>query len=490
VDELKKLIADEKALLVRETCGYDTLVQARETERRQLLLETMYGAAYTWGSGVVLTPKQRRQHTHIIGSTQFGKSKFIEHNIRKDILDGTGLLLIDPDGSLFRNVLEFCAHKNIRKVCVIDPNPGGPNPHYVSYNPLKKQPDENYQSCANRVMDAVVTAWHETLDKLPTFQKYVPAIFQLLARTDMTLAEVPDFLYKETTTLRSSILVNVFGQLEDEGSSISPLKTLLGLYQQSVSTVNKELMSAQNRLLNFTTNPNLTNILGQGDNTISIPDLVKQGFVILVNLNPSRWPDTIHLPLILGTLVLNEVMEVDSEKPFHVYIDEVGYFATEKLKTFLSLKLKRNLVLHLAHQYIGQLKQADISKAVFNCTSNKIVFKIPDADDLSYIGKTIFGRADQEVIDYLRGLKEQWAVMSIFGDEPKLAQVPTVQPIPAVNVDDYLNSLYTEYKGWYSTEDQAIELHNIRITRMLGPQPVNPPSEKKPEPPLEFRKKQ
>ena len=59
------------------------------------------------GKPVTLSREQRATHLYCVGSTGTGKSKFLEHLIRQDILNWrestSGLLLIDPHGSSPRN---------------------------------------------------------------------------------------------------------------------------------------------------------------------------------------------------------------------------------------------------------------------------------------------------------------------------------------------------------------------------------------------------
>ncbi len=59
------------------------------------------------GTGeLTLEPSQRDKHLYVCGATGVGKSKFLEHLIRQDIVSqydsGSGLLLLDPHGELLR----------------------------------------------------------------------------------------------------------------------------------------------------------------------------------------------------------------------------------------------------------------------------------------------------------------------------------------------------------------------------------------------------
>jgi hypothetical protein len=72
---------------------------------------------------VYISEEERYLNFHLLGAPGEGKSKFLEYHIRRDIEMDTGLCLIDPSekGDTARNVLNYCAQINYKKVIVIDP---------------------------------------------------------------------------------------------------------------------------------------------------------------------------------------------------------------------------------------------------------------------------------------------------------------------------------------------------------------------------------
>src|SRR5437762_2979656 len=76
---------------------------------------------------IKLTPEMRREtHFHILGGSGTGKSGLLEHLTRQDIRAGHGLCVIDRHGTLFENILKWCASLEIgvdgdhRELIVID----------------------------------------------------------------------------------------------------------------------------------------------------------------------------------------------------------------------------------------------------------------------------------------------------------------------------------------------------------------------------------
>ena len=51
---------------------------------------------------------------HIIGASGEGKSKFMEHLIRQDIINNNGLCLIDPHGYLYNDIVRWCESNAFR----------------------------------------------------------------------------------------------------------------------------------------------------------------------------------------------------------------------------------------------------------------------------------------------------------------------------------------------------------------------------------------
>ena len=67
----------------------------------------------------------RDKHLYVVGGTGTGKTKFLEHLIRQDIISWRkskcGLLLLDPHGSLYDSLIQWLTWNNIdRPIIPID----------------------------------------------------------------------------------------------------------------------------------------------------------------------------------------------------------------------------------------------------------------------------------------------------------------------------------------------------------------------------------
>src|SRR2546430_10370852 len=90
------------------------------------------------GRPIRLSPEDRRTHMHIIGSSGSGKSKFLEWMIRGDLSNRQGFCLIDPHGTLYNDVLNYCAHHvTDREIILL--NLSSPD-SIIGFNPFRKSP--------------------------------------------------------------------------------------------------------------------------------------------------------------------------------------------------------------------------------------------------------------------------------------------------------------------------------------------------------------
>ena len=70
-----------------------------------------------------LSAEERAAHMYIVGSSGSGKSKLLEWMIREDIRNHQPLMLVDPHGELYDNVVAWCGYKGYsasRNIVLLD----------------------------------------------------------------------------------------------------------------------------------------------------------------------------------------------------------------------------------------------------------------------------------------------------------------------------------------------------------------------------------
>ncbi|HCP80399.1 MAG TPA: hypothetical protein DIT67_01965, partial [Octadecabacter sp.] len=87
------------------------------------------------GQAVMLPKGNRDTHMQVIGSSGSGKSYFLEHLIRRDIVSGRGVCVIDPHGELYDNLVNWMIRSDIRthQLHLINLSDSD---HAVGFNPL------------------------------------------------------------------------------------------------------------------------------------------------------------------------------------------------------------------------------------------------------------------------------------------------------------------------------------------------------------------
>src|SRR5271170_5827444 len=71
------------------------------------------------GKPLILPASARERHLYVCGGTGVGKSKFLEHCVRQDIVNWTdsrsGLILLDPHGLVYANTMAWLARSGLKR---------------------------------------------------------------------------------------------------------------------------------------------------------------------------------------------------------------------------------------------------------------------------------------------------------------------------------------------------------------------------------------
>ncbi|MBA4183477.1 MAG: hypothetical protein H0X49_05620 [Acidobacteria bacterium] len=119
------------------------------------------------GQPLRIEPAKRVYHHHVIGSSGGGKSKFLEALMRGDLLGGQGFCLIDPHGTLYSDVLKFCAYRVLNREIILL-NLSEPK-HIVGFNFFTKEKTGKTNVQVDNLIAATLHAWNaKNSDATPT----------------------------------------------------------------------------------------------------------------------------------------------------------------------------------------------------------------------------------------------------------------------------------------------------------------------------------
>src|SRR5882724_9607781 len=111
------------------------------------------------GRPIRIDPEDRKIHTHVIGASGGGKSKFLEWMIRGDLQNRQGFALLDPHGNLYNDVVKFCARfpANVSKNIILLNLSAGDS--IVGFNPFRKATDSSVSVQVDNRITATMHAW-------------------------------------------------------------------------------------------------------------------------------------------------------------------------------------------------------------------------------------------------------------------------------------------------------------------------------------------
>ena len=336
---------------------------------------------------------------HVLGASGRGKSKFLEHLIRQDILAGEGLCLIDPHGYLYHDLIRWCETKGFldrRPIVLFDPTADGWS---FGFNPLNfaaTNGDELSYS-VDCMVRACAQVWGgEDTTKTPLLKRCLRSIFHVLAEHRLTLVEAVDLVAAEDSNGVRRFLTH---RVEDP-----VIRAQWDSFNDMQPTEFRETFaSTSNRLLEFLAAGLIRTMIGQRLSVIDFSRLMDDGGILLVNLAASGRLSDDNARL-LGTLLVNDLFlkarrRPPKSRPFYLYIDECALFINEDVGRILDEGRKFGLHLILAHQHLSQLRAAGerVYSAVMTNAQTKVVFGGLTPEDARTMAELVFiGEHDLE----------------------------------------------------------------------------------------------
>ena len=344
------------------------------------------------GGSVVLTPEERSRHVQVLGASGTGKSKLLESLIRQDILNGRGLCLIDPHGTLADPIMAWCASRQLgsRRIHYIEP---GDSSWIAAFNPLRLDCGTEPSVRVDAMVDACAQVWGgEDTARTPLLKKCLRAVFYALAVRGLTLVEAVELIgAADPRRIRHRLTEHLPDYVYD-----ALWADLNALPKRDFA---EQFSSTNNRLLEFLNSATVRRIVGQREHALDLRRVMDAGDIVIVNLALKGTLSPANARL-LGTLLTSELFLValgrDAEtarrRPFTLYIDECADYLTDDIVKMLDQTRKFGLHLVLGHQRLGQLRRRseDMFNGVMTGTQTKIVFGGLADDDADVMAREIF----------------------------------------------------------------------------------------------------
>ena len=299
------------------------------------------------GAQLKLSYDDLQTHLHCTGLSRSGKSKLAELIVRQLIRARKPFLLIDPNGSLYRDLVEWLAYIQPSNPPILADWAYGER--IPGYNPFHaKQNGQDYlMTKTERMVSAISMAGGGVAGKEgPRLAKFLRAIIYTLLQQKLPIAAADHFLNWHSKQRKA-----IIERIDNEAIRT----TFVKLYSGSQQAFETYIESTGNRLQLFI-HPHVRRIMGVADNCIDLEDIVDSGKSVLINLQPS---DRLTVGSAIGTLLINELWEIFRKKrkpkEFYLIMDECQMFFTPDIGEMLDQGAKYGLHLFLFHQHLGHI---------------------------------------------------------------------------------------------------------------------------------------
>ena len=327
---------------------------------------------------VFLEPDECLTHMHTIGASGSGKSKFLESIMREHLRNHTGFCLADPHGTLYDDIVEFCAHHGLDRDIILL-NVSKPNLPIVGFNPFRRAPAGDISVQVDRRITATMHAWGvEDTDQTPTLARTLRLIYTVMLEQDLCLPQVQHLIDFNAQEVRGSMIERLGSPLiQKEWRELQVLKP---------KEWRDETLSAKNRLFKFLTSSALCRFMGLPEHSINLRDVMDTGKILLVNLAQSDYLSQENARA-FGALLVNEFFENALRRerdafgrpprPYFLYLDEFQNFVSFDIAEMLDQVRKFSLFLNLSHQRFGRLDENITDAVLTNCRIKAVFGGLP-----------------------------------------------------------------------------------------------------------------
>lgn len=356
------------------------------------------GLIVNGGGKMLRLPRELRdKHLYVAGGTGVGKSKFLEHLIRQDILNWRksrcGLIVLDPHGSLYDGLMSWLAWHNLdRPIIPIDLRR---DDWVVAYNVVRERKVANPAVIVDNIIEAMAHVWGQVgTDHTPLFARWAANILRVLYEKRLTLVEAIHLIDRSAADVLDALTSGLDDPVSQRDWDLAKRLNAKDFEAQVSSTVN--------RLQRFIRNENMRAIFGHADVSLDLGTVLEEGGIILVSLAREGARVSAENADLFATLLLNDLWTAAQERgkrkgvrPFYVYLDEFQRFVTPTIAQSLDEARGFGLRLTMAHQFPNQLLDGGVAgkrlyDSVMENASSKVVFRLTHEDNLRPLAMQLF----------------------------------------------------------------------------------------------------
>ncbi|SJZ78044.1 hypothetical protein SAMN04488132_104236 [Sediminibacterium ginsengisoli] len=298
-----------------------------------------------------------------------GKSHLLVYMALQDIRNGTaGVAVIDPHGDAAEQIIKQIPVSRKHDLIYLNAGANAPLP----FNPLENRSIEQQNLLASEIVSILRRKWRESWgDNLEFIIRH--CILALLECPKTTLLDIQPFLTNKK--FRDAVLKRV--------NNTGTLNYWINIFNNySPSQQQSAIAPVLNKAGSLIANRAVQKIMGQRTGSISIPDIVENRKILIVNLSKGIIGE--QAAEILGSMITSSIQMAVMRKAqlpeskrslFYAYFDEAHVFISPSFAEMLSECRKYKLGLFLCHQYLDQLTE-DTKNAILGNVGTMVTFRL------------------------------------------------------------------------------------------------------------------
>lgn len=398
--------------------------------------------------------KDERIHMAVVGFPGSGKSRFLLSLALQNVMDGDGVMIIDPHGDLAKAFLSHIPRHRWNDVIYIDP---------MAARKYGRVVKVNFLECPDvKDRDVVARSFMESLEKI--YAKFWGP------RLDMILMNAVYALLDAGNT-NLSMLYNVIADEQFRETLLEKVTDdkVKNFWRNEFKRMTKDASSAVlTKIYRIVQERIVAPMFDCVKSRIDFRKAMDERRIIVVNL--SEGAITSDVANFLGSLILARVYLAgmsredtpeEERAPFYVYIDEAYRFVSLSIRDILQSLRKYRVYMTLASQYLGQYAK-EIAESIPHLCDAIICFQVGEETakaleefyrpsltylDLVHLPKFTFAASaivgGKRECQVLRSLDCGWGPTNVeelikfslqnYGEEVDMAKytgVPTVSSLP------------------------------------------------------------
>ena len=355
----------------------------RSTVRKRLLRRLLKLPEH---QQVRVTPELDDRHYFIAGKSGTGKSTAIKQRFEQMLEFGDGGMVIDPAGDLVDDLLDMVPEQLRDKVKLIRPRDRQSSFRLDLFDARDEMEQLNLRRELIQAIRAVAESWGGDI------AANITKVIEVVEILGGNLRDVYDILTNPQSLNRAYVSI----------ADVELQEFLIGWDRMSL----KAKAPTVNKIRELVRHPLIGPMLTARESSFNPQEAIKEGLIILVDLNTSS--DSDEVKIILGTILIGKIRAAalrllkDERRKFYLIIDEASDFMHEGMNIgkILSQCRKHKLTLIMAMQYVDQLKKN--ASAVFGNCGTLITFELGE-EDAAKMAKQMPGVSPSDIMQQERG---------------------------------------------------------------------------------------